>query len=347
MSEELRPVIWDDERLRLLDQRKLPEREEYIWLDTVEDVVSAIEDMAVRGAPAIGITAAFGIVLATKGFSGSPEQFIMERLPLVFDRLRRTRPTAVNLFWALNRMEKVAFSSIKLPIAAISERLLTEANRILSENIEECKRIGEFGATLLPAEARVITHCNAGALATGGYGTALGIVRAAVEAGKKVKVYADETRPRLQGASLTAWELMRDGIPVNVITDNMSAYLMKKEKIDAVIVGADRIALNGDTANKIGTYNLAIAAKYHNIPFYVAAPVSSIDFSMREGGGIPIEYRHPDEVKLIGGKTICPQEVMVWNPAFDITTNELIAAIITEKGIARQPFIESLKLVKS
>ena len=297
--------------VEILDQRKLPDVVEYINCTSVETLANAIETLAVRGAPAIGIAAAWGIVLANKqGESVYPS----------IERLRKTRPTAVNLFWALDRM-------------ASASDYETEARKIQEEDIENNRKIGKCGEKFLPAECTVITHCNAGALATGGWGTALGIVRSAREAGKNVKIFACETRPLFQGARLTAWELERDGFDVTIICDNMAAYLMKKQKIDAVIVGADRIAANGDTANKIGTYSLAVNAYRHGIQFLVAAPKSTFDMSIPNGDAIPIEERCGDEIRVLPGCQNVPKEIKVWNPSFDVTPFELINAIITEDGV--------------
>lgn len=304
-------IRWNGISIEVLDQRKLPDTVEYINCTTVEHLANAIETLAVRGAPAIGIAAAWGIVMAYKRG---------ESISISIERLRTTRPTAVNLFWALERM------------ASASDYEL-EARKIQEEDIENNRKIGMYGQKFLPAESTVITHCNAGALATGGWGTALGIIRSAREAGKNVRVFACETRPLFQGSRLTAWELEQDGFDVTLICDNMAAYLMKKQKIDAVIVGADRIAANGDTANKIGTYSLAVNAKKHGIQFLVAAPKSTFDMSIPNGDAIPIEERSEGEIRaLTGGQTV-PEEIKVWNPAFDVTPFELISAIITEDGV--------------
>jgi len=324
---------WNDDakQLEILDQRRLPGEVSYIHCSTVDDVARAIKRMAVRGAPAIGIAAAYGVVL-TKPMTYSA-------LKESFSKLARTRPTAVNLFWALNRMKKVAEDTEE---TLLGERLLAEARRIHFEDIEINKRIGINGAALLPETSIVITHCNAGALATGGYGTALGIIRAAKEQGKNIKVYVDETRPVLQGARLTAWELFQDGIDVTLICDSMAPFVMRKEKIHGVIVGADRIAKNGDVANKIGTYGLAVAAKYHGVPFIVAAPVSTIDPACSRGEEIPIEIRKSEEIRKLPGGMEVPEEIPVWNPAFDVTPKELVTAIVTERGVLYPPFEEAI-----
>ncbi len=315
----------EDGALEILDQRRLPEEVRFIECTSLEDVARAIEDMAVRGAPAIGIAAAYGLVLA--------EPQSAEELEQALSRLRRTRPTAVNLFWALERMRR------KTEREGLSrEALLEEARAIHREDIETNRRIGHWGQALLPENALVMTYCNAGALATGGYGTALGVLRAAREQGKSVSVFACETRPVLQGARLTAWELAEDGFDVTVICDGAAAMVMKEFRPDAVIVGADRIAANGDTANKIGTYGLALSAARHGIPFYVAAPLSTIDASCSDGGAIPIEERGEDEVRLLPGGKYIPGGVKVYNPAFDVTPAELVTALVTEAGILRRPY---------
>ena len=324
-------IEWDDKEsvLKLLDQRALPGKEVYVICHDAEDVACAIENMTVRGAPAIGIAAAYGIVLAAAGSQGC------NATVSALQRLARTRPTAVNLFWALTRMEQCLKDIAPAENVAV---LLNEARRIHCEDIENNRKLGEHGALLLPEVATVLTHCNAGALATGGHGTALGVLRSAREAGKTIKIYADETRPLLQGARLTAWELSRDGFDVTLICDSMAASLMKSQKIDAVIVGADRIAANGDTANKIGTYMLAVLALAHKVPFYVAAPWSTLDLSLPNGDKIPIEERAEQEVRVLLDRQNVPEAVKIWNPAFDVTPRELITAIITERGVFKAPF---------
>ena len=315
--------------LKLLDQRALPGREAYVVCRSVEDAALAIENMTVRGAPAIGIAAAYGVVLAGGGRGA---------VSAALERLARTRPTAVNLFAALERMRAVFEAASSLDGAALADLLLDEAVRIHEADIEANRRMGAYGADLLPQDAVVLTHCNAGAIATGGHGTALGILRSAREAGKMVRVFADETRPLLQGARLTVWELARDGFEVTLITDGMAGALMRTRCVDAVIVGADRIAANGDTANKIGTYGLAVLAAAHGVPFYVAAPWSTFDLSLPDGSGIPIEERSEEEMRVLSGGQRVPDAVRVWTPAFDVTPARCIAAIVTERGVFRPPY---------
>lgn len=318
--------------LRLLDQRKIPDGIVFRDCLTYEEVAQAIEDMTVRGAPAIGVAAAYGVVLAARVSPDLAEKAV--------ERLSATRPTAVNLYWALERMTKTAQDN--KGSSKIYELLENEAINIHKEDIEINKRLARHGQEVLPRNAAAITHCNAGAIATAGYGTALGVFRAARERGKNVKIYAGETRPRLQGGLLTAFELFTDGFDVTVICDSMAAFLMSREKIDAVIVGADRIAMNGDTANKIGTYSLAIAAMEHGVPFYIAAPLSTIDTNCPNGSGIPIEERHGDEIRLIHGRRVIPAGINVWNPAFDVTPAKFIRGIITEAGIIMEPYVENI-----
>lgn len=325
---------WRVDHLVLLDQRRLPAAEHYLTLRDEEAVACAIEAMAVRGAPAIGCAAAFGVALAAAG-GGDREA----RIDASFLRLAATRPTAVNLFWALGRMREVWKTRPADPARA----LLHEAQRILEEDVATCRAIGRHGKALVPDPARVLTHCNAGALATAGYGTALGVVRAAHEAGRSLEVFADETRPFLQGARLTAWELARDNIPVTVIADSMAGALMAGGEIDLVVVGADRIARNGDVANKIGTYSVAVLAAAHEIPFYVAAPRATIDFETADGAAIPIEERSRAEMAEIAGTPILPLGVPTRHPAFDVTPARLIGAIVTEAGVHRPPYTESLR----
>lgn len=325
-------IEWKNEMVRLLDQRKLPLEVVYFDCKTYEDVATGIKDLVVRGAPAIGIAAAMGIALGARRIKTEDFSSFYQKLEDICECIGSTRPTAVNLFWAIDRMRNVALSNKDKPVNQIKEILREEARKILLEDIEINKTMGRHGARFIKDGDTVLTHCNAGALATGGYGTALGVIRAAVEEGKSVKVFADETRPVLQGARLTAWELMEDGIPVTLITDNMAGYFMKKGIINLCIVGADRIARNGDVANKIGTYSVAVLAHRHSIPFYVAAPLSTIDFSIPSGDHIPIEERSPIEITNVGGVRIAPLEVNVANPAFDVTPGKYIKAIITEKG---------------
>ena len=334
---------WTGESLILVDQRKLPLEEVYVECEDFMDVARAIKEMIVRGAPAIGATAAFGYVLGVKDSKGSSFKEVLEKMKKVKEVLSKTRPTAVNLFWALDRMEKRLMEHGKTE--NLYEILEEEAYRIAIEDIEMNKSIGKHGAELLKDGDTVLTHCNAGALATVDFGTALGVIRYAVRQGKKIKVYVDETRPYQQGARLTAWELLKEGIETILITDNMAGWVMKRGLIDAVIVGADRIAANGDVANKIGTYTLAVLANRHNVPFYVAAPSSSIDLKTPNGSMIPIEERNPDEVTHCGGRRIAPEGVKVYNPAFDVTDASLVTAIITEKGVIRPPYEENLKKV--
>jgi methylthioribose-1-phosphate isomerase len=338
-------LAWTPEGVRFIDQTKLPLEESYVLATTYEQVADVIVTMVVRGAPAIGVSAAYGVVLgAMRTKAGTAEEFAPE-FEKICARLAGTRPTAVNLFWAIDRM-KALFGKLLVPGATMAEvrtRFLADANAMYEEDIAACKAMGAFGGALLPVEGGVLTHCNAGALATCGYGTALGVIRSAVEQGKRIHVFADETRPFLQGARLTAWELMADGIPTTVICDNMAASLMHAGRIQAVVVGADRIAANGDFANKIGTYNVAILAKEHGIPFYVAAPWSTIDTATPSGDAIPIEERPAVEVTHHGGKQLTPHGVGICNPAFDVTPAKYVTAIITERGVLRAPYPESLK----
>ncbi|VAX17624.1 Methylthioribose-1-phosphate isomerase [hydrothermal vent metagenome] len=337
-------VEWRGDAVRLIDQRALPGEEKYLDLKTYDEVTKAIKDMVVRGAPAIGVTAAMGAVLGAKALETTDLGVFMEKFEETLKTLASARPTAVNLFWAVERMRSFAVANSNGSVADLKKKLEEEAIRVYEEDLAINKKMGENGAEELDDGDTVLTHCNAGALATAGdYGTALGVIKAAHLAGKKIKVFADETRPWLQGARLTAWELMKENIPVTLISDNMAGHSMKKGLIDKVVVGSDRIAANGDIANKIGTYSVAVLAKRHGIPFYVAAPMSTIDFDTENGDLIPIEERDPSEVtNVMGGLKIAPEGVNVYNPAFDVTPNELITGIITEKGIARAPFVESL-----
>lgn len=340
----LSPFEWLGDALRIIDQTALPLEEHFITCCSVEDVAEAISSMKVRGAPAIGCVAAFGMVLAAKSVAARGKEEIIEELKRARNILASTRPTAINLFWALDRMMKVALAC-NGDAEELMLKLEGEAKAIAHEDFEANKRMGMHGASLIPNGANILTHCNAGALATAGYGTALGIIRAAHELGKRMHVWVDETRPFLQGARLTAWELKRDGIPFTLITDNMAGMLMRSGRIDLVIVGADRIAANGDVANKIGTYSLAVLANYHDIPFYVAAPTSTIDLNCKSGDEIPIEQRDADEVRTIFGVRVIPPDIPAFNPAFDVTPNELITAIITERGVVRPPFGEGLRAI--
>jgi methylthioribose-1-phosphate isomerase len=333
---------WTDSGVRFLDQTKLPTEETYVTCETYEQVADAIRNMVVRGAPAIGVAAAMGIALALKNSTAETVADLKKVFDQASDVIGKTRPTAVNLFWAIRRMQE-KFERLRVgPLPQIRQALIEEAQRMHAEDIAANQAMGRHGATLMPAAGGVLTHCNAGALATCGYGTALGVIRAAVEHGKKIQVYADETRPFLQGSRLTAWELMKDGIPTTVISDNMAGSMMKQGKISAIVVGADRIAANGDVANKIGTYTVAVLAKEHGIPFYVAAPFSTVDLETPDGSQIPIEQRNSREVTHIAGKQMVPEGVEVENPAFDVTPAKYISAIITERGIARAPYDESL-----
>ncbi len=340
-------VEWTDGGVRMLDQRILPDREVYLTLRTPEEVAEAIRTMVIRGAPAIGVSAAMGIALAAEQGKHLPPRELAARLDEVSSLLGATRPTAVNLFWAIERMRRLRSELVGRPSPEVAERLVEEARRIRDQDVEANRRMGRNGAPLLPDSGQVLTHCNAGALATAGYGTALGVIRAAVEAGKKITVLADETRPFLQGARLTAWELSKDGIPVTVITDNMAGHFMKKGDVGAVIVGADRIAANGDTANKIGTYTVAVLARENDVPFYVAAPLSTVDFDIDSGDRIPIEERDGTEVSHLRDRRISPEGVPVANPAFDVTPHRYVTAIITEAGVARPPYTESLARLRA
>lgn len=338
-------LTWTDDGVRFLDQTRLPLEESYVLATTYEQVADVIVTMVVRGAPAIGVSAAYGVALGARRSTAATADAFAPEFERICARLASTRPTAVNLFWGIDRMKRL-FASLRssgATIDEISQRLLAEAHAMYNEDIAACRAMGSFGGELLPGEGGVLTHCNAGALATCGYGTALGVIRSAVEKGKSIHVYADETRPFLQGARLTAWELMADGIPTTVICDNMAASLMRAGRITAVVVGADRIAANGDTANKIGTYNVAILAKEHGIPFYVAAPWSTIDLATPTGDSIPIEERPAIEVTHHGGKQLTPNGVDVCNPAFDVTPARLVTAIITERGVLWPPYSASLK----
>jgi len=342
----IKTVEWTDEGVRMIDQRLLPTEEKYLMLRSCEEVAEAIKQMVVRGAPAIGVSAAMGIALGSMQAVGTSVADLEEDFNYFCDTMAATRPTAVNLFWAIERMRD-RFRRAKAEGAdaeRVKAQLIEEAQTIFREDIESNRALGRFGGELLWDGATVLTHCNAGALATAGdYGTALGVIRGARDAGKRVAVIADETRPFLQGARLTAWELQKDEIPVTVITDNMAGHVMKQGKVDCVVVGADRIAANGDTANKIGTYMVAVLARQHSIPFYVAAPVSTVDLSLPTGEQIPIEERDAREVTHIREQRLSPEGVAVHNPAFDVTPNELIAAIITDRGVARPPYTISLK----
>ncbi len=342
----IKTVEWTNEGVRMLDQRLLPAEEKYLMLRSYEEIADAIKKMVVRGAPAIGISAAMGLALGANQSVGTSVADLEFDFRFMCKVMEATRPTAVNLFWAVERM-RGALAQAKTEthdVEEIKKRLVSEAQAIFDEDIASNRELGKFGGELIADGSTVLTHCNAGALATAGdYGTALGVVRGAIDAGKRVAVIADETRPFLQGSRLTAWELAKDNIPVTVITDNMAGHVMKQGKVDCVVVGADRIAANGDTANKIGTYMVAVLAKQHNIPFYVAAPISTVDLATPTGDQIPIEQRNAREVTHIGDHQLAPDGVDVHNFAFDVTPHELIAAIITDRGVARSPYTESLR----
>jgi methylthioribose-1-phosphate isomerase len=342
--------LHEDGTFSLLDQRLLPGEETYLHCESWQQVAEAIETMVVRGAPAIGVTAALGVALAAtnqaKEVSNVDE--MRPQLDEVLERLSRTRPTAVNLFWAIERMRKTLESLATTSPAELATRLTEEAHQIQQEDLETCARMGELGDTLVPEGARILTHCNTGALATAGIGTALGVIRTAAGNDKRIHVWADETRPWLQGARLTTWECMKEEIPVSLIPDSAAADFMRRGEVDLVLVGADRIAANGDTANKIGTYSVAVAAHHHGIPFYVVAPTTTVDLSLPDGSKIPIEERSPEEVTSIAGTSIAPEGVEARNPAFDVTPSRLISAIVTEAGIARPDYVSSLaKLCKT
>jgi len=335
---------WESDRVILIDQRKLPGEEVYIECKDHEEVAEAIETMTIRGAPAIGVAAAFGVALGIMNIEDSRK--LDEEFDRISTRLKKTRPTARNLFWAIERMKEIFQDNSDMDLSQLKQRLVQEALAIESEDVEANKKIGFWGKDLTQSGDTILTHCNAGALATAGYGTALGVIRSAHEEGKNIKVIVNETRPFLQGSRLTCWELNKENIPVVLITDNMAGHLMQKGEISLIITGADRIARNGDTANKIGTYTMAVLAKEHDIPFYVAAPLNTVDFELSEGTQIPIEERDPGEVREIDGKCLTLENVKVRNPAFDMTPSRFISAIITEKGIARPPFERSLEEFK-
>jgi methylthioribose-1-phosphate isomerase len=341
----IKTLEWTDAGVRFIDQTKLPTEETYVTCKSYEEVADAITTMIVRGAPAIGVAAGMGIALGVRDSKATNAGELKTDFDEICRVIGATRPTAVNLFWAIRRMQDKFDSLNGQSIAQIKQALVAEAQRMHVEDIAANQAMGQHGAVLLPSTGGVLTHCNAGALATAGYGTALGVIRAAVDSGKKLHVFADETRPFLQGSRLTAWELMKDNIPTTLISDNMAGAMMRQGKINAVVVGADRIAANGDVANKIGTYTVAILAKEHGIPFYVAAPISTVDLSTPDGTKIPIEQRNPSEVTHLAGKQIAPDAVGVENPAFDVTPNQYVTAIITERGVARAPYTESLRVL--
>src|SRR5690348_3528790 len=339
----IQTLEWTDHGVRFIDQTKLPTEEVYVTCTTHQQVADVIRTMVVRGAPAIGVAAAMGIALGIKNSKAENIDKLRQEFDSSSEMIGKTRPTAVNLFWAIDRMRRKFDLLSGKPIPQIKQSLIEEAQRMHAEDIAANQAMGRHGAALMPARGGVLTHCNAGALATCGYGTALGVIRSAVEFGAKINVYADETRPFLQGSRLTAWELMKDGIPTTVISDNMAGAMMSYGKIGAIVVGADRIAANGDVANKIGTYTVAVLAKEHGIPFYVAAPISTVDLATPDGSGIPIENRNVKEVSHIAGKQMVPDGVEIENPAFDVTPAKYVTAIITERGIARAPYEDSLR----
>jgi methylthioribose-1-phosphate isomerase len=340
-------IEWRDEGVVMVDQRKLPAEEVYVTCRSASEVARAIKTMIIRGAPAIGVAAAMGLALGVRESKATGTQKLAAEFYKLCELMAATRPTAVNLFWAIERVKRAFAAGVAAGESAdqLKARLASEAAAIHDEDLESCRAIGRHGAEVVPEDARVLTHCNAGALATAGYGTALGVIRGARDAGKRVAVFADETRPFLQGARLTAWELVKDGIETTVITESMAAPLMRDGRVDLVVVGADRIAANGDTANKIGTYTVALVAREHGVPFYVAAPVSTIDLDTPDGRHIPIEERDAREVTHVKAVRLAPEGAKVFNPSFDVTPNHLIAGIITERGIARAPYSASLAAI--
>ncbi len=340
-------ICWKDGKVKFIDQTLLPHQVKYVSTDNVSRLRKAIKRLEIRGAPAIGIAGALGVVIGVKNSNVKNFELFFKKLKKITKYLSFSRPTAVNLFWALDRMERIAHDNKIRPISQIKHILLKEALKIIDEDKTSCRRMAYYGADLIKSASSILTHCNAGSLATADYGTALGVLFEANKQGKNIKVFVDETRPLLQGARLTTWELMREKIDTTLICDNMAASLMAKGKIDMIFVGADRIAANGDAANKIGTYNLAVLAHHHKIPFYVVAPLSTFDFSIKSGKQIPIEERDGNEVRGVLGKKIAPKNVKAYNPAFDITPGKLITAIITEKGIFIAPYIKNLRTVSS
>jgi methylthioribose-1-phosphate isomerase len=337
----VKTIQWIDDKIRIIDQTQLPEKLVYLDIDRLDVLGEAIENLRVRGAPAIGIAGAMGVALAAQAYPGDNKKELIDEVDKVVDFLGSTRPTAVNLFWALDRMKGVLISVQKNSVPQIKRALVEEALNIFEEDREICRRMGRHGAELLPQNAVVLTHCNAGGLATADFGTALGVIYAAVETGKTVRVFADETRPLLQGSRLTAWELHASGVEVTILCDSASGFLMSRNRIDCILVGADRISANGDTANKIGTYSLAVLAEKHHVPFYVVAPVSTFDFSLDSGSRIPIEERSAHEVTQLFGRKTGPDDVPVFNPAFDVTPHELVTAFVTEAGVLYPPFEKS------
>jgi len=338
-------ITWKNGNVIFVDQTQLPHALKYITCKDLAGLWRAIKTLQVRGAPAIGIAGALGVVLGIKNSKAKTFEEFFNELRQVAKYLASSRPTAINLFWALARMECAAKENSEKPVAQIKKILLAEALKILEEDKRACRRMARYGTELIQGGDAILTHCNAGGLATADYGTALGVLFEAKKDGKRIKVYVDETRPLLQGARLTTWELMHEGIDTTLICDNMAAHLMAKGKVDKVFVGADRIAANGDAANKIGTYNLAVLARYHDIPFYVVAPLSTFDFGLKTGRDIPIEERDGEEVRTALGKPIAPRKVKVYNPAFDVTPNGLITAIVTERGVFRRPYSRSLRKI--
>lgn len=343
---EVRAIQFKEEVLRLIDQRKLPNALEIFECKNYKDVDFAIKDMVVRGAPAIGVSAGYGVYLAALEFKNQPKEEFLKNLDAACTVLYNSRPTAVNLMWAIKRMRALIEATKENSVAVICKAIELEAEKMEQEDIEINKMIGKYGNEVVPQNAQILTHCNTGALATAGYGTALGVVRSAHFSGKNIFVYADETRPRLQGAKLTAWELVQEKIPAKLVPDNAAATLIRDGKVDLIIVGADRVALNGDAANKIGTFMLSVIAKHYNVPFYIAAPTSTIDFEMESGKEIEIEERDSKEVTHIGDVRIAPEGIDVYNPAFDVTPAENITGIITEKGIVTKPFKENILKLK-
>jgi methylthioribose-1-phosphate isomerase len=340
---KFKTIEWRGDRVRLLDQRRLPNAVRYIDCKDASDVAEAIRNMAIRGAPAIGVAAAMGIALAAKGIRSHRPDLFRQYMEKICHQIRQTRPTAVNLFWAIDRMRRIWDQDRSLNVEEMKVKLEEEALRIFEEDLEINRRIGANGKVLIHDGDGVLTHCNAGGLATAGYGTALGVIRSAWAEGKRFRVFVDETRPMLQGSRLTAWELARQKIPATLLTDNMAGWLMRQKEITLVLVGADRIVRNGDTANKIGTYGLAVLANWHNLPFYIAAPTSTVDISLPTGKDIPVEMRAEEEVTHFRGARITPKATQAFNPAFDITPHDLIHGIITEKGIIREPFYKNLR----
>lgn len=339
-------IDWKNDKVRYIDQRLLPGKVKFVSCSEVGKLWTAIKTLAIRGAPAIGIAGALGVVLASRRSKAKNFQAFYKGLSADIRYLASSRPTAVNLFWALKRMERVAAVNRSRPIIEIKKLILKEALAVIEEDKKSCRAMARYGAMLVKSGDTILTHCNAGGLATADYGTALGVLFESKRQGKRIKVFADETRPLLQGARLTTWELMHEGIDVTLICDNMAASLMAKGKIDKIFVGADRIASNGDAANKIGTYSLAVLAKHHGVPFYVVAPASTFDLGIRSGRDIPIEERDGDEVRSLMGKFVAPKKVKVYNPAFDVTPHELISAIVTERGIFLKPFRKSLEAIR-